>query len=119
MVVLFIDVTKCSEVQMNQLRNDKVMENYIVTGQLGGNRVMAQKNKMMGQRIADQNQEIEERECFKLYTLFNLVQVTYTCGFMWLRKRICFSERRNSGSDSDMDALSDVDDYSMTICFVH
>ena len=43
---------------------------------------MVQKNTMMGQRITDQNQEIEERECFKLYTLFNLVQVAYTRGHM-------------------------------------
>lgn len=55
------------------------MENHIVTGLFKGNREMAQKNRMMGQTITNQNQEIEERECFKLYTLVNLVQVAYTC----------------------------------------
>jgi len=34
---------------------------HIITGQFRGNRVMAQKNKMMEQRIIDQNQEIEEK----------------------------------------------------------
>jgi len=38
-----------------------MMEAHIVIGLLRGNRVMPQKNKMMGQRISDQNQEIEER----------------------------------------------------------
>jgi len=39
---------------------------------------MVQKNMMMGQRIIDHNQEIEERECFKLYIVSNIVQVAYT-----------------------------------------
>ena len=78
---MFIDVTKCRAVKRNQFINDKVMETHIITGQFKGNKVMAQKNRMMGQRITDQNQEIEERECFKLYMMFNLVQVTYTREF--------------------------------------
>lgn len=38
-----------------------MMETHIVTGQFRGNRLMAQNNRMMGQRITDKNQEIEER----------------------------------------------------------
>jgi len=36
---------------------------------------------MMEQRITYQNQAIEEKECFKLYTLVHLVQVPYTSEF--------------------------------------
>ena len=43
------------------------MITHIVTGLFIGNRVMAQKNKMMGQRISNQNHEIEEKECFNFY----------------------------------------------------
>jgi len=63
-----------------QYRNDKVI--YDGSSHCNmlfvGNRVMAQKNRMMVQRITHQNQEIEERECFKLNTLVKLVQVVYT-----------------------------------------
>jgi len=38
---------------------------------------MVQKNRMVGHRITDQNQEIKEREVFKLHTMFTLVQVAY------------------------------------------
>ena len=44
---------------------------------LRGNRVMVHKNRMVGQRITYQNQENKERDWFKLYTLFTLVQVAY------------------------------------------
>ena len=44
-----------------------MMATHIVTGQFRGNRVMAQKNRMIGQRNSDQNQEIEEKEYFKFY----------------------------------------------------
>ena len=49
---------------------------------------MVQKNRMMGQRITDQNQEIKEREWFELYTSSVYMQVhkikgayTYACSF--------------------------------------
>lgn len=58
-----------------------MMVTHIVTGKFRDNRVMAQKNRMMGQRITYQKQEIKEREWFKLYTLFTLVQVAYTHGY--------------------------------------
>jgi len=63
------------------------METHIVAGLLRGNKVMAQKNMMMGQRITYQNQEIEERECFKLYALVNLFQVVYTCRYT--KQKVC------------------------------
>ena len=44
---------------------------------------------MMGQRTPDQNQAIEEKECFKLYTLVHLVQIAYTSGFTEQKARIC------------------------------
>lgn len=54
-------MTKCRAVQRNQFRNFIMMTTHIVTGLFRDNRVMAQKNRMMGQRIIDQNQEIEEK----------------------------------------------------------
>ena len=65
------------------------METHIVTSLFIGNRVMAQKNMMMGQRITNQNQEIEERECFKKYVLFILFQVVYTHGYTEKKEHIC------------------------------
>lgn len=44
-----------------------MMTTHNVTCQLRGNRVMAQKKKRMEQRTTYHNQEIEEKECFKLY----------------------------------------------------
>ena len=58
-----------------------MMTNHIVTCLFKDKIVKAQKNKMMGQSIIDQNQEIKERECFKLHMLVNLVKVTYTCRY--------------------------------------
>ena len=43
----------------------------------------------------------------------------YTRRFQWVKERICFLVRENSGVDSDMGALSDVDDYNLLICFIH
>jgi len=61
MDVMFTYVTKCKAIQRNQFRNDIMMPTHIVTGQFKGNRLMAQKNKMMEQRHTDQNQAIEEK----------------------------------------------------------
>ena len=64
------------------------MENHIITGPFRGNKVMVQKNRMKEQETIDQNQEIEEREWFKKYTLVHIVQVAYTCRFTEQKKRI-------------------------------
>ena len=50
---------------------------------------MVQNNRMKEQRTIDQNQEIEEREWFKKYTLVHLVQVAYTHGLIEHKKCIC------------------------------
>ena len=49
---------------------------------------MVQKNRMKEQRTTDQNQEIDEREWFKKYTLIHLVQVAYTHRLMEQKKRM-------------------------------
>ena len=71
MVVVFTDVPKCKAVQRNHFRSN--MENYIITSLFRGNKVMVQKNRMKEQRNTDQNQEIEEREWFKKYTMVHLI----------------------------------------------
>ena len=71
MAVLFTDVTKCRVVQRNHFRSN--MENHIITGLFSGNKVMVQNNRMKEQRTIDQNQEIEEREWFKKYTLLHFI----------------------------------------------
>ena len=86
MAVVFTDVTKCKAVQRNHFRSN--MAKYIITSLFGGNKVMVQKNRMKEQRTTDPNQEIEEREWFKNYTLVHLVQVPYTCRLMGQKKRI-------------------------------
>ena len=63
------------------------MENRIITGLLRWNIVIVQKNRMKEKRTIDHNQEIEEREWFKKYTLVHLVQVAYTCGFT--KQKVC------------------------------
>jgi len=52
------------------------------------NKVMVQNNRMKESRTTDQNQEIEEREWFKKYTLVHLVQVAYTRELMEQKKHI-------------------------------
>jgi len=84
---VFTDVTKCRVVQRNHFKSN--MENHIISILFRGNKVMVQNNMMKEQRTTNQNQEIEEREWFKKYTLVHLVQVAYTRGFMEQKERIC------------------------------
>ena len=57
-------VYKCDKMQGSSKESVQkwcMMETHTLTSLFRGNRVMEKKNRVMGQRVSDQNQEIEEK----------------------------------------------------------